>query len=116
MDGRAEAWLQKQLRTASEAFGRQAPNAGDLTLEQYEAQLRKRADASSKPTAQYVGLSLEAATAAAAVTGDRLCVHQGATGHRANWRPDRVHVELDAGNRIRSARRDPAPWTEAGHT
>ena len=114
VDARVEAWIQDQLRTAGDGFGRQAPNPGDLTLEQYEAQLRRRAGAMSKPTAQYVGLSLEAATAAAAVTGDCLCVDRGTTGHRANWRPDRVHVEPDAEDRVRSARRDPAPWTRAG--
>ncbi len=64
-----------------------------------------------QPTAQYVGLSLEAAAAAAAATGDHMCVHRGSTGHRANWRPDPVHVELDAKDLIRSARRDMAPWT-----
>lgn len=116
VDGRAEAWIREQLRTASDALSRQAPNPGDLTLEQYEAQLRQRADAILRPTAQYVGLSLDAATAAASVTGDRLCVHRGSTEHRANWRPDRVHVELDAEDRVRLARRDPAPWTHAGST
>ena len=111
MDVRAEAWIQERLRTASDTSGRRAPNASDLTLEQYEAQLRSRADAILEPTAQYVGLSLAAATASAAATGDRLCVHRGSTGHRADWRPDRVHVELDREDRVRSARRDPAPWT-----
>lgn len=114
MDSRAEAWVQEQLRTARDGYGRQAPNPGDSTLEEYEAQLRSRADAILKLTAQYVGLSLEAATAAAAASGDRLCVHRGATGHRADWRPDRVHVEVDAHDRVRSARRDPAPWHQAG--
>ena len=116
MDSRGEAWIQDQLRTASAGFGRQAPNPGDLTLEQYEAQLRGRVAAISEPTAQYVGLSIESATAAAAATGDRLCVHRGSTGHRADWRPDRVHVELDARGRVGSARRDPAPWSQAGGT
>ncbi len=116
VDGRAEAWIQKQLRTASDDVGRQAPHSGDLTLEQYEAQLRERVDAILQPTAQYVGLSLEAAAAVAAGTGDLLCVHRGSAGHRADWRPDRVHVELDPEDRVRSARRDPAPWTYGGTT
>jgi hypothetical protein len=43
--------------------------------------------------------------------GDYLCVHRGPTGHRANWRADRVHVELDGDDRVRRAGRDRAPWS-----
>ena len=109
---RAEAWVRGELELARAAFERQPPGPHDLTLEQYEQKLRGRADAILRPTAQYVGLPLDAAEATAAQEGDHLCVHRGQTGHRADWRAGRVHVELDAHERVVAARRDSLPWQQ----
>ena len=112
MDERAEAdeWVCSQLDVARQGFRRHRPGPGDLTLEQYEQRLRQRADLCPRPTSHYVGLALHAAEALAALSGDSLCVHRGPTGHRANWRGDRVYVELNTTNQVTTATRDAAPW------
>lgn len=106
----AEVWIRARLDVARTSIRLHPPGPGDLTLERYEQQLRQHVDRWSHPTSHYVGLTLHAAEAQATRHGDVLCVHQGRTGHRASWRADRVHVELDTTNQVTTATRDSAPW------
>ena len=108
----ADAWVRDQLARAREAVRQHPPGPHDLTLEEYERRLRGRADAILKPTTTYIGMELERAKALAAEAGDRLCPHRGPTGHRGNWRADRVHVDMADDDRVVAAWRDPAPWRQ----
>ena len=111
ISGQGERWVQRQLAAARTAFERQPPGPRDLTLEEYEAQLRKIATTMCRPTRGYVGLGLAEAEASAADVGDSLCLHRGPPrGHRADLQPARVHLELGPGDVVRSARRDDPPW------
>ena len=110
ISGQGERWVQRQLSAARQALEQQPPGPGDLTLEQYEAQLRRIATTMCRPTRGYVGLSLVDAQVLAGQEGDRLCVDRGLTGHRGSLVPARVHVELGAGDVVLSARRDDPPW------
>ena len=106
----AEAWVRAGLDQARAAFLRQPPGPGDLSLQAYEAQLRRTVAAGLRPVDQYVGGTIEQAQDLAPRAGDSLCVHRGATGHRASWRADRVHLEVGPDGLVTSAHRDPAPW------
>ena len=106
----AQAWVHAGLEQARAAFREQPPGPGDSSLQEHEAQLRRTVAASLRPVAQYVGGTVEQAQRLAPRTGDSLCVHRGATGHRASWRADRVHLEVGPDGRVTSAHRDPAPW------
>jgi 8-oxo-dGTP diphosphatase len=109
----AEAWVQTELERARAAYRRRPPGPHDLTLEQYESQLRSRAESCLRSVGHYVGLPLGDALARAAAEGESLCVHRGPTGHRNDWRSNRVHVEVDGEDRVMSAARDRAPWSRA---
>jgi hypothetical protein len=106
----AEAWVRAGLEQARAAHQQRPPGSGDASLSEYEAQLRRTAAGVLRPVAQYVGGTVEQAHALAPQECDRLCVHRGATGHRASWRADRVHLEVGHGGLVTSAHRDPAPW------
>lgn len=83
----ADAWVRRQLDVTREIFRTHPPGPRDLTLEQYEQQLRQKADVCLRPTESYVGLDLEAAEGlptsraiGCAFTGDRR--RTGRTGPR----------------------------------
>lgn len=106
----AEAWVQERLGEARTAYSSRAPGPGDLSLEEYERRLRGTVAACLRPTDVFLGLDVPSAEELARETQQRLCVHRGQTGHRADWRADRVHVELGADGLVSAARRDRAPW------
>ena len=108
---KAAAWVEQQLSQVRALVDVQPLGPRDQTLEQFEAQLRGLAAACLRDVQPYVGLTAEQAATRAASTGDFLCVHHGPTGHRANWRSDRVHVEMSPDGRVLAARLDePLPW------
>lgn len=113
-EAEAEAWVRRKLDVTREIFRTHPRGPRDLTLEQYEQQLRQKADVCLRPTTPYVGLTLDAAEALANLKGDWLCVHRGQTPHRADWTAYRVHVDLDATEQVLSAWRDAAPWRRRG--
>ena len=110
LSGQGERWVQRQLASARQALEQRPPGTGDLTLEQYEAQLRDVATTMCRPTRGYRGLTLAQAEELAAQSGDRLCLHRGRTGHRMSLVPSRVHLELGPEDVVLSARRDSPPW------
>ena len=88
------------------------PGPRDQPWEVFEASIRGMAKAWLRDVSPYVGLTVDEAHSRAATLGDFLCVHDGATFHRANARSDRVHVELGADGRVQSAALDhPPPWS-----
>jgi hypothetical protein len=111
---RAEAWVRDRLDEARAAFRRRPPGPRDLTLEEYEARLRRMTSTWLRPVDQYAGLSVDQAQALAETTSDALCIHRGERGHRLDWRADRVHVVVRADGTIAAAHRDPPPWPVEG--
>jgi hypothetical protein len=79
-------------------------------MEQFESYLRGMVTACLRDLEPYVGLSVEEAKVRATATGDLLCVHDGPTGHRSDWRSDRVHVEVGPDGHVMSARLGSRPW------
>jgi len=110
ISGQGERWVQRQLAAAQLAFQQSPPGPQDLTLEQYEVQLRALAMTMCRPTRGYRGLPLAEAEGLAASSGDRLCLHRGRTGDQTSLVPARVHLELDPEDVVLSARRDDPPW------
>jgi hypothetical protein len=108
---KAAQWLEGLLANARAAVALQPLGPRNQTMEQFDASWRGLVAACLRDITPYVGLSLAEARERADQTGDFLCVHSGPTGHRANWRADRVHVELDAEGRVISSQLDhPLPW------
>jgi hypothetical protein len=106
----AEAWVQERLAIARITFETEPAETRDASLRESERLLRGLAWSSFRPTAQYVGLTVDAAQELAAAAAESLCVHRGPTGHRANWEPQRVHVEVGPDELITRARRDRPMW------
>jgi hypothetical protein len=108
---KAAEWLEELFANARAAAEVQPLGPRDQTMEQFEATWRGLVAACLRDITPYVGLTVAEARERSALTGDFLCVHSGPTGHRADWRSDRVHVELDSEGRVLSSQLDhPLPW------
>jgi hypothetical protein len=108
---RAEAWVEQTLADARALVAKHPLGPRDQSMESFEASLRGMVAAWLRDLTPYVGLTLDEAHARAASTRDFLCVHRGDVMHRANARPDRVHIELQDDGRVQTARLDsPPPW------
>jgi hypothetical protein len=107
----AAAWVEQQLAQARAVVAVHPLGPRDLSMEEYERRVRGTATACLRDLKPYVGLTVEQAHARAASTGDLLCVHRGPTGHRADWRSDRVHLVMGSEGSVESAELDsPLPW------
>jgi hypothetical protein len=108
---KAAAWAEKQLAQARALVAVHPLGPRDQTMEQHKAFVRGMVKACLRDISPYVGLTVDQADARAALLGDFLCVHRGPTGHRADWRSDRVHLRLGPDGNVQSAELDsPLPW------
>ncbi len=106
VDEQAEAWVQRPAPARDAEVGPRGER--DLSPAEYERRPRATVAMVRRPTDPYRGPVQAQAQAGAA--GDALCAHRADTGHRADWRADRVHVELGPGDVVQAAWRDRAPW------
>lgn len=108
---KAAAWVESTLEHARTLLEQVPLGPRDQPWDVFEASIRGMAAAWLRDVGPYVGLGLDEARARAESTRDFLCVHEGGMFHRADARPDRVHLDFGADGRVQTARIDyPPPW------